>query len=583
MILRSVGIVTHQETAPSDSPSDKVDARDWRQPTHWVAAARCQPQLALVLIRSTLGISGPCKVERLIDGETFPMWGRLFISQPRWDRVVQELDHAAVETISPAAVSFAHLSRSIASVTGWTNMEDAYWRALLTDPNDIHFTFSTTPSVLACLQLARSLLEQTTTVEGRCSPLQVREVLRAFQLDYPKLDWKLLADEAEHASNLKTLPFTATQRQHLLFAAKENLQSQDTQRYKLLFRCSVAATDEEFADTFAQLIRLRVAGQFAVWLGAAQGKGAWSQLDGSFCFAEYASRKQFEERLPAPLRHSTLLAQSAGRLPVAILYLEDPPTSELTEAFVELADIVAARNARNCEASGRSCEDVQWQSKIRLRMRSAMKEFSAGAAHTIHNPLATIAGKAQKLLAEETHPQKRADLNKILHQVARIHDMIRDLHLCGRGRFGELETVTLVSVVEAAMAQVGKFDGGIRLHPIPDDILVTGNADDLGRALAEVIRNAVEAAGPQGTVQVQRGSSEPGWATLRVTDTGPGFSSADLHHAFDPFYSGKCAGRGLGMGLTVALSIAEHFGGTIAISPGTPTAVEIHLPTADKI
>lgn len=511
--------------------------------------------------------------------ETFQTWGRLFGRHPHWQSVASELEQGGDDvSVAAAAVPFAHLARCVADATKWAPLDGAYWAALLADPPTISVDPSPTPA--GVLSLAKLLLAPYFPYAMPVSPLRIEQGLRWCQIEHPQLDWKLLHDEAQRASRLPTLPFSRTFRKTLLAAARVNHRCQDAAASESLLACALANTDRSLLAGAARLILGVVGGSFALWLGDESGSGAWTDAAESLQFSDARSRTAFELQLPGTLRHSIDFGEPRTGA-CGTLYLERGGGSrpDLTRRLERLGSVLKSRNAMRAKTSTDSPRPDELD-RIKSRLRAAIKEFSAGAAHTIHNPLATIAGKAQKLLAAEQHPERRDDLHKILHQVSRIHEMIRDLHLVGRGSFGRNHTADLSEVVASALSQIGSAGVDLRVGALPEHVVVRGDGDDLSRAVLEIIRNAVEAAGQAGTVQVECSLEPVGWATLKVRDSGRGFSADDLHHAFDPFYSGKSAGRGMGMGLTVAQSIVEHFGGSVSIHPTTPTTVEILLRLA---
>ena len=99
-------------------------------------------------------------------------------------------------------------------------------------------------------------------------------------------------------------------------------------------------------------------------------------------------------------------------------------------------------------------------------------------------------------------------------------------------------------------------------------------------ALAGLLRNAIEAApaGGWASLRVQRDSRAG--VTLIVEDSGPGPTAADCEHLFDPFYSGRKAGRGRGLGLPTAWQLARQHGGDVRFDATTniPTRFLLNLP-----
>lgn len=212
----------------------------------------------------------------------------------------------------------------------------------------------------------------------------------------------------------------------------------------------------------------------------------------------------------------------------------------------------------------------------------ALAEFAAGAGHEINNPLATIVGHAQLLLRDETHPDRRLSLETIGGQALRVRDMIGDLMLFARPPAPRLEDDDLASAVREAVSRSSQEAGTRRVRisaEVPTSAPLMADRTQLRIVVAELVRNAVEACAsrgaptgdvPMGTVRVivgpVSGNANSGWV-LDVIDDGPGMSDVDREHAFNPFYSGREAGRGLGFGLCKCWRIVTCHGGTLALSP----------------
>ena len=98
-------------------------------------------------------------------------------------------------------------------------------------------------------------------------------------------------------------------------------------------------------------------------------------------------------------------------------------------------------------------------------------------------------------------------------------------------------------------------------------------------ALECLVRNAVEAAPPGGWAAL-RAVLVPGALEFLIEDSGLGPTPAQEEHLFDPFYSGKQAGRGRGLGLSAAWRLAREHGGAVRheLSPGQPTRFILSLP-----
>jgi signal transduction histidine kinase len=114
-----------------------------------------------------------------------------------------------------------------------------------------------------------------------------------------------------------------------------------------------------------------------------------------------------------------------------------------------------------------------------------------------------------------------------------------------------------------------------------DGLAAAGDPEQVRRALGEVVRNAVEAAPAGGGVRLW---AEPAGdrVLVCVADTGPGPAPGVVPHLFDPFFSGRSAGRGRGLGLPIAWRLLRQNGGDLRFDPTAehPSRFVLSLPVA---
>lgn len=219
--------------------------------------------------------------------------------------------------------------------------------------------------------------------------------------------------------------------------------------------------------------------------------------------------------------------------------------------------------------------------------REALREFAYGAGHEINNPLANIAARAQALLADEQDPERRRRLATIVDQAYRARDMIGGLMVFARPPRPQPESVDLDGLLRAVLdplAAVARARS-LRLEysPAPAPIVVHVDPRQVQEAVRVIVMNAFEAVDEGGRVAIACGRPPDGLAgrcLLTVADDGRGMDPDAARRGFDPFYSGRDAGRGIGLGLPKAWRLIEGSGGEIAIEsrPGQGTRVVIRLP-----
>jgi signal transduction histidine kinase len=257
----------------------------------------------------------------------------------------------------------------------------------------------------------------------------------------------------------------------------------------------------------------------------------------------------------------------------------------------------------------------------------ALYNFAYGLSHEINNPLANIATRAQTLLADEKDPDRRRKLATIVQQAFRAHEMIADLMLFARPPALRPESVDLAKLADTVVAEMQDQarEQSTRLIRTgdPGPLHATLDPRQIAVALKALIQNSLEALKDGGTIEVLSteysvpgtadGSTDPIPAdradtphsalrtphflptphsefriphfVLSVSDTGPGIPSEIRPHIFDPFFSGREAGRGLGLGLSKAWRIAQLHGGQIAVEsqPEGGACVTIVLPANPEV
>lgn len=230
----------------------------------------------------------------------------------------------------------------------------------------------------------------------------------------------------------------------------------------------------------------------------------------------------------------------------------------------------AARVAKMSDADVHSAE---FEARLEQAKLAALVELAYGAGHEINNPLANIAARAQTLLSDERDPERRRKLQAIHRQAMRAHEMIADLMLFARPPQLEIAECDLrqlvLQVADEQRDWASERSIEIRCEVGDTPILIQADATQLAVAIAAVVTNAIEAVGKNGRVEVfarEFVAADVRTAEVVVRDNGPGISSTVREHLFDPFFSGREAGRGLGFGLSKCWRIVTNHGGQIIVN-----------------
>ena len=200
----------------------------------------------------------------------------------------------------------------------------------------------------------------------------------------------------------------------------------------------------------------------------------------------------------------------------------------------------------------------------------SMAEFAAGAGHEINNPLASIIGQSQLLLKHDLNAEQRQAVETIGAQAWRVRDMIGDTMLFARPpapEFKKCHVNSLVAkVVETQKANHRKTADCIKFEHGADNLFTFGDESQLSNLIAHLIRNAAQAvlsiqAEPEIQIRVRADCEDA--LILTVTDNGDTIPDEIRKHMFDPFFSGRQAGRGLGFGLCHCWQIARMHNGVL--------------------
>jgi signal transduction histidine kinase len=246
-----------------------------------------------------------------------------------------------------------------------------------------------------------------------------------------------------------------------------------------------------------------------------------------------------------------------------------PEFDVLREAFRKMAADLAAARAREVEAA-------------QLR---AFRDLARQVAHELKNPLTPLRFAVQRL-NQSARPDEQELLEIIDGESARIERMARDFSTLGRLPEGPPAPVDLAELVEALVKGTVPPAVIARVERPPDLPLVSGHYEPLRRAFHNLILNACDActardggAGTAITIALKpvRNGGGPAVA-VEIRDTGVGIPPDQLARIFEPYFTTKKHGTGLGLAL-VRQTIHDH-GGTVAVAsePGCGTVFTVTIP-----
>ena len=234
---------------------------------------------------------------------------------------------------------------------------------------------------------------------------------------------------------------------------------------------------------------------------------------------------------------------------------------------------------------------IEQQMLLTERLTTAGR-LAAGVAHELNNPLATIAGCAEALLArtKEGTLGHLAAMDDFRHYLGLIEEeAYRCKEITGSllqfvrepgSRRAPTDLNALVPKTLELLLRQSRFGGrrfATELDPALPPVIV--NEGQMRQVFLGIAANALEAMGPEGTLTV-RSRAAPGEVEIEFEDEGPGIPDEALPRIFDPFFTTKPPGQGTGLGLAIAQGIVTDHGGRIQVMsrPGKGSIFRVVLP-----
>lgn len=229
---------------------------------------------------------------------------------------------------------------------------------------------------------------------------------------------------------------------------------------------------------------------------------------------------------------------------------------------------------------------------------SSIGVLAAGVAHEINNPLSSVAGYAEALLRRLKDNSALADdplledfpryLQVILRESYRCKGIIDCLLSFSRKSDGSVSDVNLNEIVQEVLELVrhkSRYEKiEIKLNLQNDLPEVTADPAGLRQVCMNLLMNAHQAINGPGVVEISTSSEALSMVQLQITDSGCGISKDAIDQIWDPFFTTKEVGKGLGLGLAVTYNIVKRHGGDITAESqnGKGSKFTVRIPVCQK-
>ncbi len=290
-------------------------------------------------------------------------------------------------------------------------------------------------------------------------------------------------------------------------------------------------------------------------------------------------------------RLETFLALPETWQPQLPVHAVNAEAHTLTNPVIRLVLAVSVLELDTGSFNGRVvvAQDVTELRKLQDRVReqerlAGLGRLTAGLAHEINTPLTGIASYAQ-MLGDMTPPDdpRSTLLNKLVNQSFRVSRIVANLRELFRGGGGERTPLDLVKVVSKAAHEALKSieaEDTLSIETPSEPVMVWASPGAIDLAVANLVRNAVEASPNDGSIKIRITEDADG-ALITVDDTGPGVPPHLKDHIFQAFVTTKTDRGGTGLGLAITRDMITQIGGEVWLEdlPQGGTRAAIRLET----
>jgi signal transduction histidine kinase len=287
-------------------------------------------------------------------------------------------------------------------------------------------------------------------------------------------------------------------------------------------------------------------------------RGVWAGRLGMiavFSLPVFAWISEFDQAIPLRVRNFRLLLTLAAMLVMgAIVFIKQ-----------HFLDVELIRLLRASRQSFQELQLLQAQ-LVQSEKLASMGQLVGGAAHELNNPLTAMLGYSELLNATELTPEQRSLTAKISQQTKRVRSLVSSLLSFAKQVPSSKTLVDVNAILQTCLKlgqpqmEVARVKSSIEMaNPLPR---VQADSNQLLQVFSHIINNAVNAMSERGGTITVSTHAEAGLVIVQFADTGPGM--IEPARVFDPFYTTRPVGQGIGLGLSACYGIIQQHGGKIS-------------------
>jgi PAS domain S-box-containing protein len=241
------------------------------------------------------------------------------------------------------------------------------------------------------------------------------------------------------------------------------------------------------------------------------------------------------------------------------------------------------------------CRDITERVEIEKRIREAERfahigKLTTSLAHEIRNPLSSVKMNSQILLKNtDFRGNDKRRMEIVVNEISRLERILDEMLLFAKPLTLHTQRASITEIIDSCLeimdVRIREREIEVKInHPLRRLPRLLVDREKVEQAVINILINSIDALGKGGKIEISAQVPKENRKSLRVeiSDNGPGISSEDLPYVFDPFFSSKKIGTGLG--LANVKKIVEAHGGSVEVSPRKPsgTVLSLAFPTKEE-